>query len=82
MSNPTPDDIAQWIAAAIDCHQLRVVGDGRHFEALIVSEAFSGLSKIKRHQAVYRALGERMHTEIHALSMRTFTPAEYDEQSG
>lgn len=78
---PTPEDVSQWIAAALACTHLRVVGDGRHFEALIVSEVFEGLSQVRRHQAVYRALGERMHAEIHALSMRTLTPAEFAASS-
>jgi len=49
-------------------------GDGQHFEALIVSEAFRGKSRVQRHQLVYAALGESMRSEIHALSMRTLTP--------
>jgi acid stress-induced BolA-like protein IbaG/YrbA len=57
-----------------------VSGDGRHFEALVVSAAFEGKSRIARHQQVYRALGDRMRQEIHALSMRTLTPAEYQLQ--
>lgn len=48
--------------------------DGTHFEALVVSPAFVGLSLIKQHQLVYAALGERMRAEIHALSLRTLTP--------
>ena len=75
--NPTPEQVSQWIAAGLNCTHLQVAGDGQHFEALIVSAAFEGLSKIKRHQVVYRALGERMHADIHALSMRTLTPDEY-----
>lgn len=74
---PTPDEVRGWIAKGVDCEELRVVGDGRHFEALIVSAAFEGLSKVRRHQVVYRALGGRMHSDIHALSMRVMTPAEF-----
>lgn len=76
--NPTPEQVSQWIAAGLDCAHLQVAGDGQHFEALIVSAAFEGLSKIKRHQAVYHALGKRMHADIHALSMRTLTPGEFN----
>ena len=47
------------------------------FEALIVSTAFEGKRLIARHQLVYKALGDRMKAEIHALSMRTLTPDEY-----
>jgi acid stress-induced BolA-like protein IbaG/YrbA len=54
-----------------------VSGDGHHFEALIVSAAFRGLSRIARHRLVYAALGERMREEIHALSMTTLAPDEH-----
>lgn len=73
-----PEDIHAWIADVITCEQLQVAGDGQHFQALIVSAAFAGLSKVRRHQLVYQALGSRMHGEIHALSMRTMTPDEWD----
>ena len=53
------------------------MGDGQHFQALVVSAAFAGKSRVQRHQLVYAALGERMREEIHALSMRTLTPEEW-----
>jgi acid stress-induced BolA-like protein IbaG/YrbA len=74
----TPESIETSIGAAIDCVRLEVRGDGQHFEALIVSPAFAGLSRVRRHQLVYAALGERMRDEIHALSMTTLTPAEWE----
>jgi len=74
---PTPQDIQRYIESGLDCHTLQVEGDGHHFSALIVSPAFEGLSRIARHQRVYAVLGDRMRQEIHALSMRTLTPAEY-----
>ena len=74
----TPDSIEQSIAAALACEHLVVRGDGHHWEALIVSAAFEGLPKVRQHQLVYAALGERMREEVHALSMRTLTPAEYE----
>ena len=61
---------------------LEVDGDGHHFEALVVSHAFDGLSRVARHQRVYAALGERMREEIHALSMTTLTPGEWAERGG
>jgi acid stress-induced BolA-like protein IbaG/YrbA len=64
----------------MDCEVLEVEGDGHHFSALIVSREFEGASRIARHQRVYAALGDRMRQEIHALSMRTLTPAEHQEQ--
>ena len=72
----TPEYIKRAIEAGLACDQVEVEGDGQHFQALIVSRAFEGLSRIKRHQLVYRALGDRMREEIHALSMQTLTPAE------
>jgi acid stress-induced BolA-like protein IbaG/YrbA len=74
---PTPDLIKNYIAAGLECTHLDVEGDGQHFTALIVSPAFAGKRLIQRHQLVYAALGDRMKAEIHALSMKTLTPEEY-----
>jgi acid stress-induced BolA-like protein IbaG/YrbA len=73
----TPDSIKASIDGGIACDVVEVAGDGQHFEALIVSPAFRGLSRA-RHRLVYAALGDRMRAEIHALSMRTLTPEEID----
>ncbi len=73
----TPESIRDSIAGALDCEHLEVAGDGHHFEALIVSAEFDGLSRVKRHQLVYAAMGDRMREEVHALSMRTLTPTEW-----
>jgi acid stress-induced BolA-like protein IbaG/YrbA len=72
----TPQQIEGFIEQGIKCDQVRVTGDGQHFEALVVSDAFRGKSRVQRHQLVYAVLGERMREEIHALSMRTLTPEE------
>ena len=72
-----PRSIEQSIRTGLDCTHLEVKGDGAHFEAVVVSPAFAGASRVKRHQLVYAALGERMKEEIHALSMKTFTPDEW-----
>ncbi len=81
MANPTPAQIHDYIAAGLPCAHLEVEGDGQHFFATIVSAEFDGLTRIRRHQRVYAALGERMRAEIHALSMKTLTPAEWAEAS-
>ena len=73
----TPELIHGYIANGLDCTHLEVEGDGQHFSAVIVSPAFAGKSRIQRHQVVYAALGDRMREEIHALSMKTLTPDEY-----
>ncbi|HEX5629995.1 MAG TPA: BolA/IbaG family iron-sulfur metabolism protein [Usitatibacteraceae bacterium] len=70
--------IEEAIRGAIECSHVDVRGDdGVHFEALIVSPAFQGLARVRRHQLVYAALGERMREEIHALSMQTLSPEEW-----
>jgi len=74
-----PNQIKQYIESGLECEFVEVAGDGHHFEAVIVSPAFRGKSKIQQHQLVYRVLGDRMREEIHALSMRTLTPEEWDK---
>ena len=76
----TPESIRDAIAAGLACERLDVRGDGHHFEALVVSPAFEGRTRVARHQMVYAALGDRMREEIHALSMTTLTPAEWAER--
>jgi acid stress-induced BolA-like protein IbaG/YrbA len=73
----TPELIHGYIKNGLECTHLEVEGDGQHFSAVIVSSAFAGKSRIQRHQIVYAALGDRMREEIHALSMKTLTPEEY-----
>jgi len=73
----TPELIHGYIKNGLECIHLEVEGDGQHFSAVIVSPAFAGKSRIQRHQIVYAALGDRMREEIHALSMKTLTPEEY-----
>ena len=72
----TPESIQEGIERGLACERVEVVGDGEHFQALVVSRAFAGKSRVQRHQLVYGALGDRMRAEIHALSMRTLTPEE------
>ena len=77
MAEPTPAEIERFIAQGLACAHLEVQGDGRHFFATIVSAEFEGASRVARHQKVYAALGDRMREQIHALSMKTLTPAEW-----
>ena len=72
----TAESVKSGIEAGLACERVEVIGDGQHFQALIVAHAFEGKSRVQRHQLVYRALGDRMREEIHALSMQTLTPAE------
>ena len=73
----TPESVKAGIEGGLACEHLEVIGDGQHFQAVVVSAAFAGKSRVQRHQLVYAALGERMREEIHALSMQTLTPEEW-----
>ena len=72
-----PASIEQSIRAGLAVTHVEVTGDGAHFEAVIVSPKFAGLNRVRQHQLVYAALGDRMREEIHALSMKTFSPEEW-----
>ena len=78
----TAEDVKTFIESGLPCEHIELVGDGQHFQALIVSAEFRGKSRVERHQRVHQALGERMREEVHALSMQTLTPEEWREQSG
>jgi len=74
----TAEDLQALICAGLLCEVCRVEGDGRHWYATVVCESFTGKRLIQRHQAVYATLGGRMQTdEVHALSMKTYSPAEW-----
>jgi acid stress-induced BolA-like protein IbaG/YrbA len=75
-----PEQVKSYIEQGLECELVRVNGDGHHFEAVIVSPAFRGKSKVQQHQLVYRALGDRMREEIHALSMQTYTPESWTQK--
>lgn len=77
MADPTPSEVQRFIALGLQCEHIEVEGDGRHFFATIVSAEFEGRNRVARHQRVYTALGDKMRSEIHALSMKTLTPAEW-----
>lgn len=76
------DIIYQAINEHIQCTYLDVSGDGRHFDAIVVSGDFVGKSRIERHRLVYAALGERMKEEVHALSMKLYTTDEWSKFNG
>ena len=70
--------IEQAIAAGLPCEHIQVDGDGHHWFAVIVSTAFEGKRPIARHQMVYATLDRELESEaLHALSMKTLTPAEW-----
>lgn len=74
----TAETIKQYIENSLPCELVQIEGDdGYHFQAIIVSSEFRGKRTIQQHQLVYQALGEKMNQDIHALSMKTYTPEEW-----
>lgn len=78
---PTPEQIEGYIKQGLPCTHIEVEGDGQHFFATIVSPDFEGKRLVQRHQLVYGAMGDRMKAEVHALSIKAFTPDEFAAQS-
>ena len=75
-----PKDIEQLINDHFPCQIVKVDGaDRRHYEATVVSSAFEGLMKIKRHRLIYAALGDHMISDIHALGIKAYTPEEHNK---
>ena len=78
----TSDELQSIISSALPCEHIELSGDGQHWYAVIVSSTFEGQRRIQRHQKVYATLGGRIQTnEVHALSMKTYTPAEWANNS-
>ena len=74
----TSEELQTIIASGLACEHVELSGDGRHWYATVVSSAFEGQRLSQRHQRVYATLGGRLQTdEVHALSMKTYTPAEW-----
>lgn len=73
-----PEELENIIKEAFADGHVEVTGDGRHFSAVVVSQAFSGKNMIAQHRLVYAALGDRFDTEaVHALSLKTYTPVQW-----
>jgi acid stress-induced BolA-like protein IbaG/YrbA len=76
------NELKTYITQGLACDYIQVLGDdGQHFKAVIVSPLFTGKNMVQQHQLVYQALGNKMHSEIHALSMRTYTPEAWVQAS-
>ncbi len=73
------DEIRQMILDGVPNSEVMIEGEGDHFQAVIVSAEFEGMSKVKQHQMVYRAIGDAMQSAIHALSIQTVTPEKWKE---
>lgn len=76
----TAAQVEAYIQSGLECDYIKVNGDdGTHFDAVIVSPVFDGKRMVQQHQLVYAALGDRMRAEIHALSIQTYTPAQWQQ---
>ncbi|MEL6499820.1 MAG: BolA/IbaG family iron-sulfur metabolism protein [Cyanobacteria bacterium J06607_15] len=75
----SPEQVQTMIQERLDNAEVKVVGDGQHFEAIIVSPDFAGKTRVKQHQMVYGALQSELASEtIHALSLKTYTPETWE----
>ncbi len=73
------EDIERLIEEGLARAEVRVSGDGRHFDAIVISDAFSGKSMLEQHRMVYAALGDRFDTDaVHALSIKTYTRKDWE----
>ena len=76
----TADELTALIEAGLpDDSQASVTGEGSHFQATVVSAAFDGLNMVKQHQLVYQALGDTMQGAVHALTIKTYTPEQWEQ---
>jgi acid stress-induced BolA-like protein IbaG/YrbA len=79
-----PDDIKALVERGIPGSTVEVANpqaDGRHFSILVIADAFEGKGRVQQHQMVYQALGDAMSERIHALQVRTFTPAQWRDMA-
>lgn len=76
----TPENVREYILQGLECEHVEVEGDGRHFDAVIVSKAFEGKGLLQQQRLVFQILGDKMEI-IHALSMKTFTPQQWAAQA-
>lgn len=75
--------IIRMIQAGLPGSEVSVTGDGRHFEAVVVSSAFAGKSILEQHRMVYATLGDSFRTDaLHALSLKTYTPEQWRSAAG
>ena len=78
-----PKQIETWIGSGLRCEHIAVDGDGHHFQALIVSAEFEGLNRVKRQQRVYQTVLDKLNSgELHAISLKTLTPQEWQATHG
>lgn len=74
------EEVARLIEEGLVGSKVTVTGDGRHFEAVVVSEAFAGKSLLQKQRMVMNTVKSQIESdELHALSIKTFTPEEFNE---
>jgi len=77
-----PEAIKDLIEAGLDNCQAQVTGDGSHFDAIVIGSVFEGMSPLNKQRTVYATLGDRITSgEIHALSIKAYTPADWERAS-
>ncbi|MDX1529756.1 MAG: BolA/IbaG family iron-sulfur metabolism protein, partial [Gammaproteobacteria bacterium] len=75
-----PEELERLIQEGLADAEVRVSGDGRHFDAIVISDTFSGKSMLEQHRMVYAALGDRFDTDVvHALSIKTYTRKDWEK---
>jgi len=75
-----PEDVQKMIEAGLPDCEVKVSGDGSHFDAVVIGEMFEGMSLVKKQQKVYATLGDKITSgEVHALTIKTYTPEEYEK---
>lgn len=75
----TTDELKTHIATSMPSAEVFVEGDGYHFDAMVISDEFSGLNAVKRQQRVYQTVQEEITSgNLHALSIKAYTPEEWD----
>ena len=80
MISMNPEDVQKMIEAGLPDCDVKVTGDGSHFDAVVIGDVFEGLSLVKKQQKVYATLGDKITSgEVHALTIKTYTPVEYEK---
>jgi acid stress-induced BolA-like protein IbaG/YrbA len=74
----TPENVKEYIKLGLECEHIEVEGDGRHFDAVVVSKEFEGKGMLQQQRLVFQKLGDKMDV-IHALSLKTFTPDQWSK---
>ncbi len=76
----SPEEVQAMIQTGLPECEIKVSGDGNHFEAVVIGEIFDGMSLVKKQQKVYATLGDKITSgEVHALTIKTYTAAEYEK---